>query len=254
VEPLVITPLLPLTSPPSLFDCPIRGVSSIFVTTVDSFGAPLSFTLLNALYIPYLVERSKGTYLRLLIIRMAADAGLNFTFSSSKDYISYPPGLTIDLVRLHNLIWLPVLVLEHVLLASTTSPIRDLIHRRCGHLHESGLLKLDSLGILGVSGYSKLSPLSFCPDRATAKSTIANINRRSTLDRDPPYLFHTLALDIWSPTSTHDPYGYRSVLGIICYTNAAIVAVLLKVKSDAPSAWTDIISSIAFFGYKPIRV
>jgi hypothetical protein len=110
------------------------------------------------------------------------------------------------------------------------------------------------LGILGISGYSKLSPLTLCPGCATAKSTVANINPRSTRDRDPPHPFHTLALDIWGPTSTPDTSGHRYVLGVVCYSTAAIVAVLLKFKSDAPSAWTDILASIATFGYRPTRV
>jgi hypothetical protein len=110
------------------------------------------------------------------------------------------------------------------------------------------------LGILGISGYTKLSPLTFCPDCATAKYIVANINRRSTCDHDPPHSFHTLALDMWGPTSTPDTYGHRYVLGAVCYSSAAIVAVLLKIKSDAPSAWTDILASIASYGYKPTWV
>jgi hypothetical protein len=139
---------------------------------------------------------------------LAQSLGLNF--------ICHPSGHKVDLVRLHGLTWLLVLDSDTVLIAATTSPNRDLIHRRYGHLHEAGLLKLDSLDILGISGYSKLYPLSFCPDYATAKATIANINRRSTRDRDPPHPFHTVALNIWGPTSTPDISGDRYVLDAVC--------------------------------------
>jgi hypothetical protein len=61
-------------------------------------------------------------------------------------------------------------------------------------------------------------------------------------------------LDIWGPTSSPDTSGNRYVLGAVCYTTAAIIAVLIKFKSDVPSAWTDILASIASFGYKPTRV
>jgi len=104
-------------------------------------------------------------------------AGLDFTFTTVNDFIIHPFGLIIDLVRHNGLTWLPVLLSTHALLAVTLTSSRDFLHRRCGHLHEYGPLKLDSLGIRGVSGFSKLSPLSFCPDCATAKSTMANINR-----------------------------------------------------------------------------
>ena len=164
------------------------------------------------------------------------DVGLKFTFTATNDFISHPSGLNIDLVRHNDLTWLPAPLSAPTLLATTSSLTRDLIHRRCGHLHESGLLKLDSLGILGVSGLSKLSPMSFCPDCATAKSTIAIINRRSTRDRDPLHPFHTLALDIWGPTSTPDFSGNRYVLGAVRYTTPSIFVVPLKFKSDTPFA------------------
>jgi len=96
--------------------------------------------------------------------------------------------------------------------------------------------------------------MSFCPNCATAKSKVANINRRSTRDRDPPHPFHTFALDIWGPTSTPDLSRNRYVLGAVCYTTASIVAALLRFKSDTPSAWTVILDIIASLGYKPTRV
>jgi hypothetical protein len=61
-------------------------------------------------------------------------------------------------------------------------------------------------------------------------------------------------LDIWGPTSTPDLYGNRYVLGAVCYTTAAIIGVLLKHKSDAPSALQEILSSIASFGHHPRRL
>ena len=120
-----------------------------------------------------------------------------------------------------------------------------------GHLHEVGLLKLDILCIPGISGFSKLPSLSLCPDCATAKTTVANINRRSTRDRDPPHPFITMALDFWGPTSTPDTSGNRYSLGVVCYTTTVIVNVLLQRKSDAPYAFAEILAIISFFGYRP---
>ena len=96
--------------------------------------------------------------------------------------------------------------------------------------------------------------MSSCRDYATAKSTVAPINRRSTRDRDSPHAFHILALDILHPTSTPDLCGHRYVLGAVCYTSSAIIGVLLKHKSDAPSAWEEILSSIASLGHQPRRL
>jgi hypothetical protein len=210
-------------------DCPIHGAGSVPVVTVNSTGKPTPFTLVEVLYVPDLAQRSCGQYLRLLNVRLAAEAGLNCTFTVARDFLSHPSGLAIDLVRRYGLTWLPVPARKiPIPSAAISSASRDLIHRRCGHLHESGLLKLDILGVPGVYGFSKLAPMSFCPYNATAKSTVAPINRRSTRDRDPPHAFHSLALDIWGRTSTLDLSGNRYVLGAVCYTTSAIIGVLLK--------------------------
>ena len=87
--------------------------------------------------------------------------GLNFSVTTVNDFINHPSGLIIDLARHNGLTLLLDPLSAHALLAFALTSSRDLPHRRCGHLHESGLLKLDSLGIHGVSGLSKLSPLSF---------------------------------------------------------------------------------------------
>ncbi len=45
---------------------------------------------------------SNGSYLRLLSVRLAVAAGLDFTFTTVNDlFIRYPSGLIIDLVH-HN--------------------------------------------------------------------------------------------------------------------------------------------------------
>ncbi len=115
---------------------------------------PSLFTLIDALYVLDLVQRSGGTYLLLLNVRLAFDFGLNFTFTSSRDFINHPFGLNVTIARHSGLTWAIL-----VLLLATASPSRDLFNRRYGDLHESGLLKLESLGVLGVSGFSKLSPI-----------------------------------------------------------------------------------------------
>ena len=120
------------------------------------------------------------------------------------------------------------------------------MHRRCNHLHEAGHLKLGYFEVTGISGIStKLSPVCLCPDCATAKSTVADINPIS-LTRFPllPYL------DIWGPTSTPELSGNRYVI----YTTSAIVGVLSpQAQVISPNAWTSILISISSFGHKPHR-
>ena len=171
-------------------------------------------------------------------MHLAVNVGLNCTFIVTNDFISHPSGLVVDLVRHHGLAWLPVPSLAPALLTTTPSPSRDLIYRRCGHLPLVSI-GIDSLGIFGIPIFSKLSPMSVCPDCTTIKSTVANINRRPTRDRDPHHLSHILTLDIWGPTCTPDLYGNRYVLGAICNTAASIVVVLLEFKSDTPVASMD---------------
>jgi hypothetical protein len=88
----------------------------------------------------------------------------------------------------------------------------------------------------------------FCSDCATSKSTNADVNRRSTRDRDPPHPFHTFALDIWGPTSTPDLSSNRYVLAVY-YNTAALVGILLTHKSDASSDLCDILAVIISFGH-----
>ena len=79
--------------------------------------------------------------------------GLNFSVTTVNDFINHPSGLIIDLARHNGLTLLLDPLSAHALLAFALTSSRDLLHRRCGHLHESGLLKLDSLGIRVVSGF-----------------------------------------------------------------------------------------------------
>ncbi len=173
-------------------NCLILGTCNIPVSTVDRHVDPVHFTFLNVFYVPSLSKRSCGNFLHLFSVRLAADAVF---FLVAFDIFTHPSGIHVTLVRQAGLTWLPSPLLSPALLADVAPSTRNLIiHRRMGHLHEASLLKLDNLGILGVSGFSKLPPLSFCSQCATAKSTIADINRRSTRDRDPPHPFPHLSL------------------------------------------------------------
>jgi hypothetical protein len=96
--------------------------------------------------------------------------------------------------------------------------------------------------------------MSFCPDCAIAKSTVADISRRSNRNHDPPQPFHSRALDIWGPTSVPDILGNRYVFGDVYYSITSIVAVLLPRKSDAPSAFVEILATISSFDHKPSRI
>ena len=83
--------------------CPIRGVGNILVTIVDSVSDYVSFTLLDVLYILDLAQRFGRAYLRILSVRLAVGVSLNYTFTTTNDFISHPSGLTVDLVRHHSL-------------------------------------------------------------------------------------------------------------------------------------------------------
>ncbi len=146
----------------------------------------------NVLYVPSLANQSSGSYLRLMSVRLADHAGYIFIFSKDSDLLEHDNGTKIDLTRSNGLTWLP----NHVLPTSTTSVTRYLIHRRFGHLHEDGLLKLDKLGVRGALGFAKLPEMEFCPSCAIGKSRVVDINRKSTRDNDPSEPFHTIALDI----------------------------------------------------------
>jgi len=101
--------------------------------------------------------------------------------------------------------------------------LRDLIHFRCGHLHEDGILKLDKLGADGMLGFRLLTPLSFYAECANGKSSLAKINRSSTRDKDPPTPFHTVALDTRGPMSTEYFKGNKWFLGGVCYKTSTAI-------------------------------
>jgi hypothetical protein len=234
-------------------DCEVKGVGDVDITVSNKDGMPVTITLKEFLYVPDLKERSKGSYLRLLSVRRATQGGCHLTFSKDEDVLDLlivPPVL---LVRFGGLVWLPNFQTPS---ASTASPAitRDLIHRRCGHLHEVGLEKLDKLNIDGVRGYSRLPPFSFCTRCAIAKSKVAIVNRESTRDRDLPTPFHTVALDIWEPMSTANIGGNIWFLGGVCYKTSSVIGNVMKHKSDAPFTWRTMIASVKSFGYSIKRV
>ncbi len=82
-------------------------------------------------------------------VRLAVNAGNKFIFSKKSDILEHNDGTKIDLVRSGGLSWLP----NHFTPTAALSVSRDLIHRRFGHLHEDGLVKLDMLGVRVASGF-----------------------------------------------------------------------------------------------------
>jgi hypothetical protein len=234
-------------------DCKVEGVGDIEVTTSNSKGHPVSVTLKDVLFVPELRERSKGIYLRLLSVRKATQIGCHCSFSKDEDTLDLLTGPPVILIRSRGLVWLPTYQRATALPASPTIT-RDLIHRRCGHLHEAGLDKLDKLGIDGIWGYSKLPPFKFCTHCAIGKSKVANINRESTRDSDPPSPFHTIALDIWGPMSTEDLGGNRWFLGGVCFKTSTVIGNVMRRKSDASFTWKMMIASVKSLGHSISRV
>jgi len=214
---------------------------------------PVTITSKEVLYVPDLKERSKRSYLRLLSVRKATQGGCHCTFSKDEDLLDLLIGPPVLLVRFGGLVWLPNFQAPTAAPASPTIT-RDLIHRRCGHLHEAGLEKLDRLNIDGVWGYSRLPPFSFCTHCAIAKSKVARVIRESTRDRNPPTPFHTVALDIWGTMSTADIGGNKWFLGGVCYKTSSVIGNVVKHKSDAPSTWRTMIASVKSFGHSIKRV
>jgi hypothetical protein len=132
---------------------------------------------------------------------------------------------------------------------------RDLIHHRFGHLHEDGLLKLDTLGVRGALGFAKLPDMHLCPSCAIGKSRVADIDRKSTRDNDPSEEFHRVALDIWGPMSTPDLNENKWALGAAaCYKNTSVRCSLMKSKSEATDSWKGFIVTIKSFNFIVERI
>ena len=125
----------------------------------------------------------------------------------------------------------------------------DLIHRRCGHLHDADLEKLDKLGIDGIWGYSLLPPFSFCTHCVIATSKVAKVNKESTRDKVPPSTFHIIAHDIWGPMSTEEIGGNKWFLEGSVLKPPHVIGNVMKHKSDAPSTWKSMIASVKSLGH-----
>jgi hypothetical protein len=183
-------------------DCKIKGVGSIVISVLDNNGRCVKINLENVLYVPGLATKSNGHYQRLMSVNLATQKGCRFSFAKHVDFLLTANGTVIRLARHNGLVWLSDYEASNnpktpispeqvaaAAVASVSSLSRDLIHRRCGHLHEEGLLKLDKLEIDGIWGFSLLPKATFCPDCAVAKSRVRDISKKSTRDKDPPHPF-----------------------------------------------------------------
>ena len=54
--------------------------------------------LKDVLYVPSLSNRSGGSYLRLMSVRLAVNAGYRFIFSKDSDLLEHNDGTKIDLI------------------------------------------------------------------------------------------------------------------------------------------------------------
>ena len=130
-----------------------------------------------------------------------------------------------------------------------------LLHRRLCHLGEDGIRRLAGLRIPGISVTAASSPaIDFCQCCVMGKSTVANINRQSSRDHDPPVCFHSMAVDLWGPLPQKAIGGYLYVLGAICFRTNYHLAELLKPKSDAPTVWRRILLRIRALGYAVVSL
>jgi hypothetical protein len=144
-------------------DFKIKGVGSIFLNVLDNNGLCVKINLENVLYVPGLATKSNGHYLRLLNVNLATQKGSRFSLAKHDDFLLTADGSVIRLARHNGLVWLPdygasdgpklltnPVGIAAAGIASISSLSWDLIHRRCGHLHEECFLKLDKLEIDGI--------------------------------------------------------------------------------------------------------
>jgi len=129
---------------------------------------------------------------------------------------------------------------------------RDLIHRRYGHLHEDGLLKLDKLGVDGVWGFSLLPP----PPSPFVQNVQSGSQECLKLTNDPKgtRTFHFISYDIWGPMSTEDMERNIWYLEGIYYKTFVIFGNVMKHKSDSTSTWKSMISSVKSLGHMISRL
>ena len=106
-------------------NCKIEGSGGISFYVHGRLGKPDHMILNNVLYVPSLANRSCGSYLRLMSVRLAVQAGYRFTFSKDSNLLEHDNVTKIDLTRSNGMTWLP----NHFLPATTVLVTRDLIHR-----------------------------------------------------------------------------------------------------------------------------
>ena len=110
---------------------------------------------------------------------------------------------------------------------------KALLHLRLGHLHDSGIAKLSSLGVLGVPPNLHHQDLPFCEDCHLNKSTVSDIPRASCRSSDPLQPFEMVAVDLWGPMKVSAIGGYNWVLGTACFSSAYLMASLLRTKDES---------------------
>ena len=84
-------------------DCEVKRLGDVIINVSNAEGNCVSITLKDALFVPSLEDRSKGAYLRLMIVRRANQVGCYCNFSRDEDNLVLPSGPLIRLVRSRGL-------------------------------------------------------------------------------------------------------------------------------------------------------
>ena len=241
---------------------PIKGSGTVVIHVLDNSGTPRKLTMHDVLYAPELSDRSGHAFHRIFSVRQANDIGCSVTFRPKNDLLVSGNGIEYFLIRRDGLTWLPVTDPDrpadrcHQTSPANTdataatpahAPSAAILHRRCCHLNDADITKLIRMGCLGKP---RIIGDTFCKPCAMAKSRVADINRQSTRESDPPTPFHTVAMDIWGPMSTPAIGGYRFVIGLTDFKTNGMLAELVHRKSAAPDTLMSFLHRIRDMGHK----
>ena len=155
----------------SRIHCKIKGSGSVTLTTPDQKSRIVKIALKDVLHVQDLSSSSNGNYLRPLSVRLATLGGFRCSFAFDRDLLENDRVASIPVSRYRGLVWLPTMESQTALSASSLISI-DLLHRRCGHLQQEGLLKHDKLRIDGLW-------VSLCPPHSNSARNVQSVSQRS---------------------------------------------------------------------------
>ena len=170
-----------------------QGNCEIYVTS--SSGESIPATIYGVKITPDLATRTNGAFTRIFSVRQAVRNGCSVLFSPTENSLSLPDGTNIPLDSENGLYWLPFgfpTASDTPVAAPNPLVSKTLIHRRLCHLHDDGIRRLSAMKVPGIPHSGMFQALPFCHCCTTAKSTVADICRPSTIkgSRSPNLLLY----------------------------------------------------------------